>query len=150
MSRVLLQICTAVLALVPVSTGVITMRGVRDPLYRALHLPEVPVLDSNLRFFGGVWLGLGLAMLWTVPSIELQGTLFRWLWVAVFLGGVGRLLSWLIIGVPPRPYIGFLLLEIVGAPLSSTGNGAWRSPLSVPDCARAAESPRSLRRMHDQ
>jgi len=93
MSRVLLQICTAVLALVPVSTGVITMRGVRDPLYRALHLPEVPVLDSNLRFFGGVWLGLGLAMLWTVPSIELQGTLFRWLWVAVFLGGVGRLLS---------------------------------------------------------
>jgi hypothetical protein len=52
-----------------------------------------------------------------VPSIEQQGTLFRWLWVAVFFGGVGRLLSWLVIGAPPRPFIGFLLLEIVGAPL---------------------------------
>ncbi len=117
MSRVLLQICTAVLALVPISTGIITMRGVRDPLYRPLHLPEVPVLDSNLRFLGGVWLGVGLALLWTVPAIEQQGTLFRWLWGAVFLGGVGRLLSWLIIGAPPPSYIGFLLLEIVGAPL---------------------------------
>jgi hypothetical protein len=117
MSRLLLQICTAVLALVPIFTGIITMLGVRDPLYRPLHLPEVPVLDSNLRFLGGVWLGLGLAMLWTVPVIEQQATVFRWLWVAVFLGGVGRLLSWLLIGTPPRPYIGFLLLEIVGAPL---------------------------------
>ena len=116
MSRLLLQVCTAVLALVPISTGIISMGGVRDPLYRPLHLPQVPVLDSNLRFFGGVWLGLGLALLWTVPAIEQHGTLFRWLWAAVFLGGVGRLLSWLVIGAPPRPYIGFLLLEIVRAP----------------------------------
>jgi hypothetical protein len=43
MSRVLLQICTAVLALVPISTGIISMLGVRDPLYRPLHLPAVPV-----------------------------------------------------------------------------------------------------------
>jgi hypothetical protein len=92
MSRLLLQICTSVLALVPIFTGIISMLGVRDPLYRPLHLPEIPVLDSNLRFFGGIWLGLGLAMLWTVPSIEQQGP-------------------------PPRPFIGFLVLEIVGAPL---------------------------------
>ena len=117
MSRLLLQICTAVLALVPISTGIISMRGIRDPLYRPFQLPEAPVLDSNLRFLGGVWLGVGLALLWTVPAIEQQGTLFRWLSLAVFLGGVGRLVSWLVIGPPPRPYVGFLLLEIVGAPL---------------------------------
>jgi hypothetical protein len=116
MSRLLLQICTAVLALVPIATGIISMGGVRDPLYRPLQLPEAPVLDSNLRFFGGVWLGLGLALLYTVPNIEQHGILFRWLWVAVFLGGIGRLVSWLAIGVPPVAYIGFLLLEIVGAP----------------------------------
>jgi hypothetical protein len=117
MSRLLLQICTAVLGLVPVLTGILTMRGSRDPLYRVLQLPKVPILDSNLRFFGGLWLGMGLAFLWMVPAIEQQGTLFRWLWGCIFLGGVGRLLSWLIIGAPPRPFIGFLLLEIVGAPL---------------------------------
>jgi hypothetical protein len=116
MSRLLLQICTALLALVPISTGIISMRGVRDPLYRPLQLPESPVLDSNLRFLGGVWLGLGLALLWAVPAIEQHGTLFRWLWVAVFLGGVGRLLSWWLIGAPPVPYIGLIVLEILGAP----------------------------------
>ncbi len=35
---------------------------------------------------------------------------------AVFLGGIGRLLSWLFIGAPPAPYIGFILPEILGAP----------------------------------
>jgi hypothetical protein len=117
MSRLLLQICTAALALVPIITGIVSMRGVHDPLYRSLGLPEAPVFDSNLRFFGGVWLGLGLGLLWTVPHIEQQGTLFRWLWIAVFLGGIGRLVSWLAVGRPPAPFVGFTLLEILGAPL---------------------------------
>jgi len=81
MSRLLLQICTALLALILIATGIVTMLGVKDPLYRALRLPEAPVLDSNLRFLGGIWLGIGLVMLWLVPSIERQGTLFRALWV---------------------------------------------------------------------
>jgi hypothetical protein len=52
MSRLLLQICTGLLALIPIATGIVTMLGVKDPLYRPLGLPEAPVLDSNLRFFG--------------------------------------------------------------------------------------------------
>ena len=107
MSRFPLQVCTAVLAIIPIATGIVTLFGVRDPIYRPLGLPRAPILDSNLRFFGGVWLGIGLAMLWLVPSIEHQGVLFRALWVAVFLGGVGRLLSRIMIGAPPRPSIGF-------------------------------------------
>jgi hypothetical protein len=72
-SRLLLQVCTVLLALIPIATGVVTMLGVKYHLYRPLGLPEAPVLDSNLRFLGGVWLGIGLAMLWLVPSIERQG-----------------------------------------------------------------------------
>jgi hypothetical protein len=59
MSRLLLQICTGLLALIPIATGIVTMLGVKDPLYRPLGLPEAPVLDSNLRFLGGIWLGIG-------------------------------------------------------------------------------------------
>jgi hypothetical protein len=70
MSRLLLQICTGLLALIPIATGIISMQGVKDPLYRPLGLPAEPVLDSNLRFFGGVWLGIGLALLWLVPSVD--------------------------------------------------------------------------------
>ena len=93
MSRRLLQVVTAILSLIPIATGIIAMTGVDDPLYAALDLPRSPLLDSNLRFFGGVWLGLGLAMLYLVPSIERQTVLFRALWGAVFLGGIGRALS---------------------------------------------------------
>ena len=112
-----LQIVTALLALVPVLTGLITMLGVHDPLYASADVPALPVLDSNLRFFGGAWLGLGLAMLWLVPRIESQTVLFRVIWGAIFLGGIGRLLSIVLIDTPPIPFIGFTALELIGAPL---------------------------------
>jgi hypothetical protein len=112
-----LQITSALLGLIPVATGILTMLGVNDPIYASASLPQLPVLDSNLRFFGGIWLGLGLAMLWLIPSIERQSSLFRFLWGAIFLGGFGRLLSMVLLGAPPLPFVGFTILEIVGAPL---------------------------------
>ena len=117
MSRRLLQVATAILSLIPIATGIIAMAGVADPLYAALDLPRSPLLDSNLRFFGGVWLGLGLGMLYLVPSIQRQTVLFRVLWGAVFLGGIGRALSSAFVGLPPLPFMGFTALEIIGAPL---------------------------------
>lgn len=117
MSKRLLQIVSALLAMVPIVTGLITMLGVHDPLYASADIPALPVLDSNLRFFGGAWLGLGLAMLWLVPRIESQTVLFRAIWGAIFLGGVGRLLSIMLVGSPPIPFVGFTALELIGAPL---------------------------------
>jgi len=35
----------------------------------------------------------------------------------IFLGGIGRLISMAALATPPAPFIGFTLLEIVGAPL---------------------------------
>ena len=112
-----LQIITALLALVPIFTGLITMLGVSDPLYAGAGVPALAVLDGNLRFFGGVWLGLGIAMLWLVPRIESESVLFRVIWGGIFLGGVGRLLSILLVGAPPIPFVGFTALELIGAPL---------------------------------
>ncbi|WP_244486214.1 DUF4345 domain-containing protein [Bradyrhizobium viridifuturi] len=117
MGRRALQVATVVLALVPILTGIITMLGVSDPLYAASGVPALPVLDSNLRFFGGVWLGLGLALLWLVPRIESESVLFRVVWGGIFLGGIGRLLSIVMVGAPPLPFVGFTLLEAIGAPL---------------------------------
>ena len=117
MGKRLLQITTALLGLVPLLTGIITMLGVHDPLYSAAGIPALAVLDSNLRFFGGVWLGLGIAILWLVPRIETETVLFRAIWGAIFLGGAGRLLSILLVGTPPIPFVGFTALELIGAPL---------------------------------
>jgi hypothetical protein len=112
----LLQIVTVVLGLIPIVTGIIAMSGTSDPIYGAASLAPLPVLDSNLRFFAGVWLGLGLAILWLVPKIDTQTVLFRAVWVMIFCGGIGRLISLLLVGMPPAPFIGFIVLEIIGAP----------------------------------
>jgi hypothetical protein len=117
MSRRILQIATAILALVPVATGVIGMFGLSDPIYAAMGLPRDALLDSNMRFFAGFWLGMGLAMMWLVPRIETQTVLFRAIWIAIFIGGIGRLLSIFLVGAPPLPFTGFTALEILGAPI---------------------------------
>jgi uncharacterized protein YjeT (DUF2065 family) len=111
-----LQIATRLLGAIPVLTGIITMFGLSDPIYAAAKIPANALLDSNLRFFGGVWLGLGLALYWLIPSIERQTVLFRVLWGMIFLGGIGRSLSIIFLGWPPLPFVGFTALEIIGAP----------------------------------
>ncbi len=126
MSKRSLQIVTAILALVPVATGVIGLFGLGDPLYAPMSLPHSALLDSNLRFFAGIWLGLGLALLWLIPRLDTQTVLYRVFWGMIFVGGIGRLLSMFFIGLPPAPFIGFTALEILGAPLFI----AWQSRLA--------------------
>jgi len=115
-SRRTLQITSGLLGVIPVVTGALTMMGLADPIYAAAGLPAHALLDSNLRFFGGLWLVLGLALFWLIPRIERETALFRVLWLMIFAGGVGRLLSMAFVGMPPWPFIGFTLLEIAGAP----------------------------------
>ena len=110
-----LQIVTGILAIIPVVTGLIGLSGIRDPLY-SIAIQNV-LLDSNLRFFSGVWLALGIALFWLIPRIERQTVLFRVIWGMIFLGGVGRCLSMLFLAVPPTPFLAFTVLEVIGAPL---------------------------------
>jgi uncharacterized protein YjeT (DUF2065 family) len=121
-----LQMASRLLAVIPVVTGVLTMLGLADPIYATAGLPRHPLLDSNLRFFGGLWLVAGLAMLWLVPRIETETALFRAIWLMIFAGGVGRLLSMVFVGPPPWPFVGFTLLEIAGAPFFI----AWQAQLA--------------------
>jgi len=112
-----LQIVSALMGTVPVITGLVQMMGIHDPLYASLNLPGDATLDSNMRFLAGVWLGLGLASWWLVPRITEQTVLFRVLWLMIFLGGIGRLVSMASVGLPLTPFIAFTALEVLGAPL---------------------------------
>lgn len=112
-----LQIVTAILAVIPVVTGLIGLSGLHDPLYSKSGAVQDVLLDGNLRFFSGVWLGLGLALFWLTPRIEKQTVLFRVIWGAIFMGGIGRCLSMMLFAVPPTPFIAFTILEVIGAPV---------------------------------
>ncbi|MCB0429182.1 MAG: DUF4345 domain-containing protein [Flavobacteriales bacterium] len=111
-----LQIIMAVLGLIPIATGLIGFTGINDPIYEGLIDSHFVLLDSNLRFFSGIWIGLGLAMFSIIRSIEKEKRIFRIIWISIFIGGLGRLLSMVFTGVPPIPFVGFTVLEIVGAP----------------------------------
>jgi Domain of unknown function (DUF4345) len=112
-----LQVATGLLGAIPVLTGLIGMFGLSDPLYVAAGISANALLDSNLRFFSGVWLGLGIAIYWLIPRIESQTVLFRVVWGMIFLGGIGRVLSMVFLALPPIPFIGFTVLELIGAPV---------------------------------
>ena len=117
MSRKIFRVFLVILGFVPTVTGILSMMGIHDPLFADLNLPASALLDSDLRFLGGVWLGLGITVLVTVNSFEKHFALYRILWGMIFLGGVGRLISMFIIGLPPVPFVGFTALEIIGAPI---------------------------------
>jgi hypothetical protein len=117
MNKRALQIVSALMGTVPVITGLVQLMGINDPLYASLNLPADATLDSNMRFLAGVWLGLGLASLWLVPRITEETVLFRVLWLMIFLGGIGRVVSMASVGLPLTPFIAFTALEILGAPL---------------------------------
>jgi len=117
MNKLNLQIVMGLLAIIPVATGLLGMMGVHDPVYVAADVPRIVLLDTNLRFFSGVWVGLGLALWWLIPTIERQTVLFRVLWGMIFIGGIGRLLSMIMLGWPPVAFVAFTAIEIVGAPL---------------------------------
>ena len=90
MPRKGLQICLIILGLVPTITGILGMFGINDPLYASLGLPRSPLLDSNMRFYSGVWFVLGITVLLTIRSLEKHFELYKILWVMIFVGGIGR------------------------------------------------------------
>ena len=116
MNKFNLQIVMGLLGIIPVATGLLGMMGVHDPVYVAAGVPPIVLLDTNLRFYSGVWVGVGLALWWLIPTIERQTVLFRVLWGMIFIGGIGRLLSMIMLEWPPVPFVGFTAIEIVGAP----------------------------------
>ena len=138
MSKLALQIVTGLVGIIPVATGSLALMGVSGPVYVALGVPRIVLLDSNLRFFGGVWLGLGLALCWLIPSIERKTVLFRVLWGMIFIGGIGRVLSMMLMGWPPVFFVVFTAIEIVGAPLCIW----WQARVSKHEPRRVKDDPR--------
>lgn len=118
MSKFMLQFINACLALMTIGlAGSSLINGVKNPIYGKSAFPVIPALDSNLRFLGGVGIGLGIALLWTLPKIEKRGMVYRFVWICAFLGGAGRLWSWLATSQPPLPMLLFTLIELVLVPV---------------------------------
>ncbi|MGH6839206.1 MAG: DUF4345 domain-containing protein [Methylocella sp.] len=114
-SKRALQLAVAVGGFVPIGAG---LAGVL--LGPDIVLPiggaSVP-MDSHYRYLSGLLLGIGLGFWTTIPNIEREGHRFRLLAAIVVLGGFGRLWSLLTIGVPDRPMLFGLMMELAVTPI---------------------------------
>ncbi|MGP4002781.1 DUF4345 domain-containing protein [Streptomyces sp. 8N706] len=110
-SRHSLQTVLILLALFVVGTGIF------DVINGAAGLPGHPevstTVDSNYRFFAGIWITLGIVMMRCVPHVERTGAALRAVCGAVFLGGLARLISYADAGAPHRLFTAFIVVEFV-------------------------------------
>ncbi len=106
-SQRVVQVCLFLVAFIAMTGGALQ-------LY--LGEPETtPRLDNIHRFMAGVYFSCGVIGLWAGITIRQQGTLIYLLALAVFLGGVGRLVSMSIVGIPDPPamWLGYLIPELL-------------------------------------
>ncbi|RDY32412.1 DUF4345 domain-containing protein [Lachnotalea glycerini] len=69
------------------------------------------MLESNFRFYNGLWLGIGIVLLWMIPRIDRDKTTLRVIAVCFFCGGIGRLLSLLFCGIPSPIDLVYVMIE---------------------------------------
>jgi hypothetical protein len=79
--------------------------------------PANPTSDSEDRFYAGVFLGYGVAVLWCASDVQHKRPYLTFLAAVMFIGGLGRLLSMVIVGPPHAFFIAMLVVELALPPL---------------------------------
>ncbi len=105
-SQKIVRGCLYLLAAIAITGGALQMY---------LGEPETtPRLDNVHRFMAGVYFSCGLIAGWAAVTIRSQSTLIYLLAMAVFLGGIGRLISISLVGLPEphAMWLGYLIPEL--------------------------------------
>jgi hypothetical protein len=109
-----LQVAVAIACLVPISAG---GAGVLlGPAMMGLRAGGSADLESHFRYLSGLLLAIGIGYVSTIPRIEKRGGRFRLLTGIVVVGGIGRLLSALMMWPPTPVMLGALVMELVVTP----------------------------------
>lgn len=110
-----LQIVVAVACLVPLLAGGYGMIG-GITLDGASGIADT-ALDSHFRYLSGLLFAIGLAFAASIHRIETHGRRILLLTALVVIGGIGRLLGVMLIGIPSRAMVAALAMELIVTPL---------------------------------
>lgn len=118
MNKRILQLILAVIGMIPIVTGLLGLipPGIEGKLYHIDLNNSIQgnvILDSNYRYFSGLWFALGVVMFSIIPTIERQRTAIRIIVCSIFIGGLGRVISMITFGVPSPIFVFFTCLELI-------------------------------------
>lgn len=111
-----LQITMAVACLVPLLAGAQGMIG-GIPTDGADGGITGIALDSHVRYLSGLLLAIGLWFAVSIPHIQSHGRRIRLLASLVVIGGIGRLIGLIVVGMPSRAMLFALAMELLVTPL---------------------------------
>jgi len=100
------------IAIVVAITGFNVLFGGASAIPGATGATEATV-DNELRFFAVFWLAYGVFCAWVARNIEEKYTFIPVIALAFFVGGLGRLLSMLLVGPPASILIPAMILEFI-------------------------------------
>jgi len=109
-----LQIVLAILSFIPLAFAVIGLFGGAQMANEGGGVTAG--LDNQFRYFSAYYLSLFFIIWWVLQDLENRGTVLRLMVLAIFLGGLARLYSFLTVGPPPTHAIGGMILEL-GSPI---------------------------------
>lgn len=109
-----LQIVLAMLSLIPLAFAVMGLVGGAAGSNEGVEVTAF--LDNQFRYLSAYYLSLFFLIWWVLQDLKNRGAVLRILVLAIFLGGLARLYSYLTIGPPPLRAIGGMVLEL-GAPV---------------------------------
>jgi len=109
-----LQIVLAVLSLIPLAFAIMGIMGGAELANEGGAVTAG--LDNQFRYLSAYYLSLFFLIWWILQDLDNRGTVLRLLVLAIFLGGLARLYSYLTVGPPPTRAIGGMVLEL-GSPV---------------------------------
>ncbi len=117
-----LRLVVRIFCLLPLLTGSLDLvKGIPTLRQGGAVIPEGvavdPALNSQIGFWGAIWLGYGLTLWRASADPRANAGLLRLQLGILFLSGVGRASAAVRFGLPGGPLRGAMVLELVGAPL---------------------------------
>lgn len=105
-----------------------------------------PTSDGEDRFFAGLLLCYGVALLWCARDVQHKRLCINVLAAVFFVGGIGRLLAMVLAGVPHPFYVAMLVLELA-LPALMVLAATWVAEPEQPDLSQ--QHPRTGHRSRE-
>lgn len=75
--------------------------------------PFTNAMDNQFRYLSGVYIGVSAMLFYSAGDVIGRALVFRMAVLAVFIGGLGRLVSYLSVGEPPAQLFAGMVLELI-------------------------------------